>query len=126
MKTVVLILLVMLLLAPNAALGQGHEELLKQGREVYDNNCADCHRKNGEGLAVKFPALKGNAFVTGDLKPLLDTVVNGRHGKMGQMPAWKNFLDDAQIAAAVSYARNAWGNKAPIVKTEDVAAARKK
>jgi cbb3-type cytochrome c oxidase subunit III len=126
MRIAVPILLVMLLLAANAVLGQGPEELLKQGQEVYDNNCADCHRKNGEGLAVKFPSLKENAFVTGDPKPLLDTVVNGRHGKMGQMPAWKNFLDDAQIAAAVSYIRNAWGNQAPAVKPEDAAAARKK
>lgn len=126
MRIKVAVLLIILLLAANAALGQGNEDLLKKGQEVYNHNCADCHRRNGEGLAVKFPALKGNAFVTGDPKPVLDTVANGRHGKMGQMPAWKNFLDDAQIAAAVSYARNAWGNKAPIVTPEDVAAARKK
>jgi cbb3-type cytochrome c oxidase subunit III len=126
MKTVVMILVVIPLLTAQAALGQGNEDLLKKGQEVYESNCADCHRSNGEGLPVKFPALKGNALVMGDPLPVLDTVANGRRGKMGNMPAWKNFLDDAQIAAAVSYVRNAWGNQASVVKPEDVAAARKK
>jgi mono/diheme cytochrome c family protein len=126
MKSFVTLLSAALLLAANLALGQSHDELLKRGQEVYENNCADCHRTNGEGLAVKFPALKGNAFVLGDPKPVLDTVVHGRKGKLGQMPAWKDLLDDAQIAGAVSYIRNAWGNQAPFVKPEDVAGARKR
>ena len=126
MKLLIPIIMMVLLLAANFALGQGNEDLLKKGQEVYESNCAECHRTNGEGLAVKFPALKGNPFVMGDPKPVLDTVVNGRKGKMGQMPAWKEFLDDAQIAAAISYVRNAWGNKASTVKPEDVAAAKKK
>jgi cytochrome c6 len=74
---------------------------------------------------VKFPALKGNAFVTGDPQPVIDILINGRKGKLGQMPAWKEHLDDAQIAAVIGYIRNAWGNGAPAVKPEDVAAARK-
>jgi cbb3-type cytochrome c oxidase subunit III len=126
MKTWVPVIMLVLLLTANLVLGQGNEDLLKKGQEVYESNCADCHRTNGEGLPVKFPALKGNAFVTGDPKPVLDTVVNGRKGTMGQMPAWKEFLNDDQIAAAISYVRNAWGNKASTVKPEDVAAAKKK
>ena len=42
------------------------------------------------------------------------------------MPAWKEHLDDNQIAAAISYIRNAWGNTAPAVKPEDVKTLRKK
>jgi len=126
MKVFFTILSVALLLAASLALGQGGGDLLKQGQEVYENNCADCHRTNGEGLPVKFPALKGSALVMGDPKAVLDTVVHGRKGKLGQMPAWQDFLNDAQIAAALSYIRNAWGNQAPAVKPEDVAAARKK
>src|SRR3990172_5372053 len=88
MKVFLSMLSVAVLLAANPALGQGPIDLVKQGQEVYENNCADCHRGNGEGLPVKFPALKGNAFVMGDPKPVLDTVLNGRKGKLGQMPAW--------------------------------------
>ena len=96
------------------------DPLVEKGQEVYEANCADCHRSNGEGLAVKFPALKGNPFVTGAPQPLIELVLNGRKGKLGQMPAWKEFLDDAQIAQAISYIRNAWGNQAPVVQPQDV------
>jgi cytochrome c6 len=126
MKTVGSIFLAGLLLAANLALGQDGADLMRKGQEVYAANCADCHRTNGEGLPVKFPALKGNAFVTGDPQPVIDILINGRKGKLGQMPAWKEHLDDAQIAAVTGYIRNAWGNGAPAVKPEDVAAARKK
>lgn len=116
---------VTLILGPYAARGQGVGGL-QEGQELYETHCADCHRSNGEGLPVKFPALKGSAFVQGDPKPLLDTVLHGRTGKLGQMPAWKDFLDDAQTAAVINYIRNAWGNRALAVKPEDVAASRKK
>jgi hypothetical protein len=38
--------------------------------------------------------------------------------------AWK--LTDDQIAAVATYARNAWGNKAPVVTAVQVAKARRK
>ena len=31
---------------------------------------------------------------------------------MGQMPTWKDKLDDGQVAAVVTYIRHAWSNKA--------------
>jgi cytochrome c6 len=108
------------LLMANLVLGQAGGDLLKQGQEVYENNCSDCHRSNGEGLPVKFPALKGNAYVQGDPQAVISTVVNGRKGSLGLMPAWKEHLDHDQIAAVMSYIRNAWGNTAPAVKPEDV------
>ena len=111
-----------LLLAANLALSQGGGDLLKQGQEVYENNCADCHRSNGEGLAVKFPALKGSAFVQGEVKPVLTKVLFGERS----MPAWAEHLNDQELAAVLTYIRNSWGNKAPAVKPEDVAAVRKK
>ena len=112
--------LVAAFMVPNLVLAQSGGDLLKQGQEVYENNCSDCHRSNGEGLPVKFPALKGNAYVQGDPQAVISTVVNGRKGSLGLMPAWKEHLDDDQIAAAISYIRNAWGNAAPAVKPEDV------
>ena len=116
---------VMVVLTANLALGQASGDLMKQGQEVYEKNCSDCHRSNGEGLPVKFPALKGNAYVQGDPKGVIGTVLNGRKGDLGQMPAWKEHLDDNQIGAAISYIRNAWGNTASTVKPEDAAALRK-
>jgi mono/diheme cytochrome c family protein len=126
MKVFLSMLSVAVLLAANPGLGQEGGDLLKQGQGVYENNCADCHRGSGEGLPVKFPALKGNALVMGDPKPVLDTVLNGRKGKLGQMPAWHEFLNDGEVAAVVSYIRNAWGNQAPAVSPETVAKMRGK
>jgi mono/diheme cytochrome c family protein len=126
MKLWVTLFSITLLLAANLALGQSDGELVKQGQEVYEANCADCHRSNGEGLPVKFPALKGNAFVTGDPKPVIATVLNGLKGNLGQMPAWKDFLNDLQAAAVVSYIRQAWSNRAPAVTPAMVADTRGK
>jgi cytochrome c6 len=126
MKFWVTIFSITLLLAPNLALGQSGGELVKQGQDVYEENCADCHRSNGEGLEVKFPALTGNTFVTGDPKPVIATVLNGRKGNLGQMPTWKDKLNDQQIAAAVTYIRQAWSNRAAPVTPAMVAAGRRK
>ena len=106
------------------AQGPGPDELLKQGQEVFGDICAQCHRLNGEGLPGTFPALNKNPFVVGDLKPVITTVLNGRKGKLGQMPTWKDKLSDQEIAAAVTYIRHAWSNQAPGVTPAMVAALR--
>ena len=41
------------------------------------------------------------------------------------MPAYSRMLSDAEIAAVLTYARNAWGRAAPAVSASDVASARK-
>ena len=108
----------------NMAQAQAPADLLAQGQEVFEENCAQCHRSNGEGLPAKFPALKQNAFVQGQPKVVIATVLNGRKGGLGLMPAWKDKLDDRQVAGAVTYIRNAWTNKAPGVTPDMVAALR--
>jgi cytochrome c6 len=122
MKT--LLFLAALALWMGAAWAQG--DLVKQGQEVFADNCAQCHRSNGEGLPGTFPALTKNPFVVGDPKPVIATVLNGRKGGLGQMPAWKDQLDDGQIAAVVTYIRQAWANRAAAVTPALVAAARGK
>ena len=89
--------------------------MFPQGRKVFEDNCAACHRLSGEGLPGTFPALNGDPFVVGDPAPVIATVLNGRKGKLGQMPTWKDQLNDQQVAAVVSYIRHAWSNKATAV-----------
>jgi mono/diheme cytochrome c family protein len=124
MRIVPLALLLCLWLAAGLAQGQGQESLFQQGQDIFRDNCAQCHRLNGEGLPGTFPALKGNKFVTGDQKPVIVTVLNGRKGQWGQMPTWKHKLTDEQIAAAVTYIRHAWTNQAGPVTPAQVAAVR--
>jgi cytochrome c oxidase subunit 2 len=124
MKT--LLFLAGLALLVGSAWAQAPGDLVKQGQEVFENHCADCHRTNGQGLPGTFPAHDGNPFVVGPPGPVIATVLNGRKGNMGQMPAWKDKLDDRQIAAVVTYIRQAWSNRAPAVTPAMVAATRSK
>ena len=109
-----------------SAWAQGEGDLVKQGQQVFEDNCAQCHRANGEGLPATFPALNQEPFVIGDPQPVIATVLNGRKGSLGQMPAWKDKLDDQQIAAVVTYIRQAWSNRAAAVTPAMVAAGRGK
>jgi cytochrome c6 len=120
--------LILMIFLAGAVLAQapGPAELIKQGQEIFANTCADCHRLNGEGLPDKFPALNGDPYVLGDPNRVIATVLNGRHGLLGTMPTWKDKLDDNQIAAAVSYIRQAWSNQASPVTPAMVAALRGK
>lgn len=86
------------------------DELMARGEEVYGANCAACHQANGKGLPGAFPALDGSAIATGAMAGHIDIVVNGKAGTA--MAAYGPQLNDIDIAAVVTYERNAWGNKA--------------
>lgn len=118
-------MLASLMLAVSGAWAQESGGLVKQGQQIFEDNCAQCHLKSGRGLPGTFPALDKNPFVAGDPKPVLATVLNGRKGPLGQMPTWKDQLNDQQIAAVVTYIRQAWSNRAPGVTPEMVAEVRK-
>lgn len=87
------------------------------GKGVYINNCAPCHHANGEGNLDRFPALNRNAFVTvSDPTAVIDTVLHGRE----VMPAFEGSLTAQEMAAAISYIRNAWNNQASVVSAAQV------
>jgi cytochrome c6 len=104
---------------------QGPEKQIQEGKKLFEGTCADCHRINGQGLPNKFPALDGNPFVVGEPTKVIDTVLNGRKGKLGQMPTWKATFTDQQLAAIISYVRQAWSNKAGPITAEMVKKRRK-
>jgi mono/diheme cytochrome c family protein len=103
----------------------GAESAVKEGKKLFENTCADCHRTNGQGLPAAFPALDKNPFVVGDPGKLIDTVLNGRKGKLGQMPSWKENYNDRELAAILTYVRQAWSNKGTPVNTDLVKKRRK-
>ena len=90
------------------------------GEQLYNDNCAACHQKAGQGIPGAFPALKGDKIVLGDKKILTIVVLNGRGG----MPAFKDSLNDGDLATIMTYVRSAWGNKAKPVAAADFAKAR--
>ncbi|NCF09348.1 MAG: cytochrome c oxidase subunit II [Gammaproteobacteria bacterium] len=98
-------------------------DLMEKGKGLYNTKCASCHQINGEGLAPAFPALKGSALTVGPIEPHIDIVLNGKPGSA--MPPWKGLLNDLEIAAIVTYERNAWGNDTgDAVQPRDVKALR--
>ncbi len=84
------------------------EELMVRGEKAYASACAACHQADGSGAPPAFPALKGSAVATGDIQAHLDTVVNGVSGTA--MQAFGGQLSEVDLAAVITYERNAWGN----------------
>ncbi len=104
-------------------------ELKTRGEKVFNDNCAACHQANGAGVPNAFPSLVNSKLVLGTKADQIALVLNGRKGQFtatSVMPA-QNVLSDVDIAAAITYSRNAWGNKAKedMVLPAEVKAARK-
>ncbi len=83
------------------------DELKTQGEKVYAGTCAACHQPNGKGIPGTFPALDGSKITNGPKEEHIKMVVNGKAGTA--MVAFKH-LSDVDIAAVITYQRNAWGN----------------
>lgn len=108
---------------------QQAEGVLKQGAELYRTLCIECHRANGEGVPPAYPPLAGNRSLT--VHPAINPirmVLNGGYppSTAGNprpygMPPFGPALTDAEVAAVVSYIRNAWGNQGTLVSPIEVA-----
>jgi len=98
-------------------------DLVARGEKVYQANCAACHQANGMGLPGVFPAINGSKVATGPIADHINVVLNGRPGTA--MAAFAGQLSDADIAAVVTYQRNAWDNKmGDLAQPAEIAAAR--
>ncbi len=96
------------------------DELMAKGKTVYETKCAACHQVTGLGLPPAFPPLKGSKIATGPLGDHIRLVLDGK----GNMPAWAS-LNDLELAAVITYERNAWGNDTgDVVQPADIRAAR--
>ena len=97
-------------------------EQMDRGAKVYAANCVACHQANGKG-AGSFPALDGSKVVLGPKEGNFQIMLNGK----GAMPKWGGVISDGDIAAVITYTRNAWGNKTgDVYQTPDLMAARTK
>ena len=85
------------------------DEMKAKGEKVYSANCAACHQANGMGIPGTFPAINGSKVANGTIDEHIKVVLFGRPGTA--MAAFGKQLSDADIAAAVTYQRNAWDNK---------------
>ncbi|MGO4892192.1 cytochrome c oxidase subunit II [Flavobacterium sp. W21_SRS_FM6] len=98
------------------------DEAMTTGEKVYMANCAACHMPNGEGLPGVFPALKGSQIALKDQPAHIDRVVFGVAGTA--MQAYAKQLSMTDMAAVITYERNAWGNNTnDLVQAKDINAA---
>lgn len=100
------------------------EELMKLGKEKYETICAACHKVDGKGIPPLYPALKNSSVAVGyPISRHINLVLNGVTGSA--MQAYKEQLSDEELAAVVTYERNAWGNNTnDLIQPEDVAKVR--
>jgi len=82
-------------------------DLMERGEKVYAQ-CAACHGATGTGIPGVFPALKGSKIATGPVNGHIGIVLKGKPGTA--MQAFAGQMNDADIAAVVTYERNAFGN----------------
>ena len=86
------------------------------GRQAYLNNCASCHQLDGKGIPGAVASLVGDGSVlAGGPQDVIRVVLGGieAKGEAAPMPAVGAGMADQDIADAVNYVRQAWGNTAP-------------
>jgi len=109
------------------------EALMKLGARIYDRHCVDCHGKDGRGAMAAngvpaYPPLAGNrTLAMRDPVNAIRIVLNGGfppatggNPRPYGMPPYSHVLDDAEVAAVVSYVRASWGNAARMVTAPEV------
>lgn len=98
------------------------------GAALYQDNCAACHRSDGEGYSHTYPALANNpALLAEDPSSLISMVLQGgqaavtKRAKTGmRMPEFGWRLTDEQVADLSNFVRNSWGNQASEVTAKQV------
>jgi mono/diheme cytochrome c family protein len=101
---------------------------LSAGAKLYETHCADCHGLQGQGRVNAYPALAGNrAVLLDNANNLIHSVLNGGfaaatagNSRPFGMPPFLLQLSDGEIAAVLTYVRNAWGNQAGALTEFDI------
>jgi mono/diheme cytochrome c family protein len=106
----------------------GNTSIAQAGGKLYEQHCAQCHGEQGRGIPGAYPPLAGNRAVTMDSTAnLVQVVLNGGYAPATAgnprpfgMPPFVLVLNDAELAALLTYLRSAWGNQAAGVTAAEV------
>jgi cytochrome c oxidase subunit 2 len=99
------------------------DRLMERGKTVY-NQCAACHGPTGQGVPGVFPPIAGSKIAKGPLDGHLNIVMNGKPGTA--MQAFGKQLNDLDLAAVITFQRNAFGNNTgDVVQPSQIKALRK-
>jgi nitrite reductase (NO-forming) len=103
---------------------------LKNGQNVYESYCMSCHMEDGKGIEGAFPSLVQTGNLN-DKNRLVKIILQGMRGKI--VVKGTNYdaemagisLTDQEVSDVINYIRNSWGNKAPLMKSNEVEVAKK-
>ncbi|MFZ6845426.1 c-type cytochrome [Undibacterium sp. RuTC16W] len=115
-------------LAGPAAGKEEMERIMYLGGALYKFHCIDCHGDGGRGAPPAYPALQGNAALqmTSAANPVRMVLAGGfpaatkGNPRPYGMPPFAPTLSDTEVALVISYVRNSWGNKAPVIGASEV------
>jgi cytochrome c oxidase subunit 2 len=103
------------------------EELFERGETFYQTNCVACHQVNGQGIPPVFPALAGSQIVLNDAPRQIEILMEGVQG--AAMASYAGY-SEVDIAAVITYTRQAWSNgengDGVIVTPQDIVAYKNK
>ncbi len=96
------------------------------GKELYEQNCANCHQKDGKGLQSLYPPIAGSDYLK-DKEKVIYIIKNGLSGEIlvngkkynQPMPA-NNQLTNLDIAEVVTYIYNEWHGETKITEVKEV------
>lgn len=105
-------------------------EKIEAGKRLFNVVCAVCHQPTGLGLPDKFPPLAGSDFLNADKKRAIGILLHGRQGQIvvngksfnNSMPSFP--LGDEDIANALTFVYNSFGNSGKEVTADEVKALR--
>ena len=109
----------------------GMDEVMARGEAVYLANCSACHQPTGQGLPGAFPPLAQSDYLNRDRSEVLRVAMFGLSGPItvndveynAVMPSL-GYLTDQELADAMTYVLNSWGNSFAAVSADEVAALR--
>ncbi len=110
---------------------QGLAADIAAGEKVFQAACMACHQADGKGLPGAFPPLAGSDYLAADPDRAVGIVLHGLTGEVtvngktfnSVMPPMTQ-LSDQEIAHALTYVFNSWGNDLGRVSATEVAAVR--
>jgi mono/diheme cytochrome c family protein len=115
---------------PSYGTAQNKDQRIELGRRLFTSICSACHQPSGYGIPGRFPPLAGSDFLNSDKNRAIKVLVNGLQGEVvvnGQtfnntMPKFP--LSNEDIACALTYVYNSFGNSGQEVTPQEVNAAR--
>jgi cytochrome c551 len=103
------------------------DQYFVQGEQRYLKNCSNCHQKNGTGLGLIYPPLKGSDYLLQNRNEVICLIRNGKSGELivngksfnKEMPPMP-LLSDLEIAEIATYIYNSWGHDEGLIEVADV------